>query len=104
MKFKAQTKMVDGEKWIKFDSKFEERRYFHGNLIMLVLGLLVIVFMIILGFVLATHLTELKENPLVYGLSKLDVETFCSCRTEQGFKDFWVNSTNWGYVGEVSEG
>ena len=103
-KFKAQVKEIDGEKWIKFDSKFEEKRYFYGNIIMAICGIALMIFMFGLGYVLFTHLDEITDNPFVYGLSKIaegGVEGYCSCTFigEAGvkYKPFWANSTSWGY-------
>jgi hypothetical protein len=99
MKFKIKSQIIDGEKWIKFDKAYDEKRYFYGNLIMLSLSILVILFMVWLTYYTLTHVDELTKNPLVYGLAQLDVETYCTCTVLEGnYADFWVNSTHIGVL------
>lgn len=99
MKFKIQSKIIDGEKWIKFDKNYDEKRYFYGNIIMLVFSVLTIIFVICGAYYTLNHINELTENPLVYGLSQLDVEVYCTCNALNGhYAGFWVNSTNIGVI------
>jgi len=95
MKFKVEKKEIEGETWYKFNKEYERIRYYRGNLIMAILGILTILFMIFLTYYVLTNVNELTENPLVYGLSKLDVETICQCNIlDEQYIDFWVNSTH----------
>lgn len=99
MKFKIKSQFINGEKWIKFDKAYDEKRYFYGNIIMLILGILIILFMGWLSYYVLTHVDELKENPLVYGLSKLNMETYCTCTILEGnYAGFWVNATHIGVL------
>ena len=69
MKFKAQFKEIDGEKWFKFDNEFERIRYYHGNVIVICLAICMLISMVILFSYIFNHVEEIKKNPFVYGLS-----------------------------------
>jgi len=62
-KIKIQTKVIDGEEYFKFDSKYEEFRYFYGNLLTLILIIVLVVLGIVLLTVVFKHIELLKTNP-----------------------------------------
>ena len=94
---KVKEKNIDGETWIKFNSEFDRKRYFYGNLLTVVL----IIVMLILGGLLFTYMffnvNELKANPFVYGANQMKGEVYCNCmqETEDKIYNFKFNKTAW---------
>lgn len=63
MKFKFEEKIIDDERYIKFNNKFEEFRYKFGNwLIVLLILVLAISFICLMIYVLP-YIKLLKTNP-----------------------------------------
>jgi len=62
-KIKIQTKVIEGEEYFKFDNKYEEFRYFYGNLLTLILIIVLIVLGVVLLTVVFKHIDLLKTNP-----------------------------------------
>lgn len=63
MKIKVKTKEIDGEKWIKFDSKFDKVRYYYGNLITVIFIIVLILLGITLFFIIFKYVALIKANP-----------------------------------------
>jgi len=63
MKYKFQEKIIDNERYIKFDNQFEELRYKHGNwLIFLLIAVMLVIFIGLLLY-LVPHINLLKSSP-----------------------------------------
>ncbi len=100
MKFKAEFKEIDGEKYFKFNNEFDRIRYYHSNLILVSLAIVMISMMALLLMFVFNHVDEMQTNPFVYGLSKLEVETQCVCIPDDpNYRTFFVNSTEWWMEG-----
>lgn len=60
---KVETKEINGETWLKFDSEFDKWRYYWSNTLTLILIIVLIVLGISLGYIIMNHIELLKSNP-----------------------------------------
>ena len=60
---KPEWKEIDGEKWFKFNKKYDEVRYFHGNILTIILIAVLIILGILLFYYVGLNINVLKSNP-----------------------------------------
>lgn len=75
-------KEIEGIKYFKFNSKFEEFKYKFHTVIMIVLFLLVICFMMFTMIFIYRNAEAFYQNPFVFGASKMNAT--CECMTGEG--------------------
>lgn len=63
MRFKVETKEIEGKTWIKFNSKYDQFRYYYGNLVAVVAIIVLIVLGILLLSFIFKNIDLLKTNP-----------------------------------------
>jgi len=76
-------KSIDNEKWFKFNSKFDNFKYFYGHWLSIILFIIVIISIIWVGLYIYTNKTAFFENPVVYGIKQMEDQNdgiiSCSC-------------------------
>ena len=96
MAFKStQWKEIDGEKWFKFNSKYDHFRYFWSNTFTLVLIVLLVMMMLYAYY----NIEIIKKQPLTYYAEKASEiageNLFFVCNQNGDFdKEFRFNSTS----------
>jgi len=60
---KPEWKEIEGEKWFKFNSKYDRVRYFYGNILTLALIIVLIVLGVLIFYYVGHNLNLLKSNP-----------------------------------------
>jgi len=99
----------EGEKWFKFNSKFDNFKYFYGHWLSIILFILVILGCIFAGSYIYKNKVAFFENPLVYGAKQIgeknDGLVYCDCYIEienHNFLKFKINDS--GYFPVPSQG
>jgi len=60
---KVETKEIDGETWVKFNSEFDKFRYYQGNFISIILIVVLIVMGLSLGYLILNYIDLIQSNP-----------------------------------------
>jgi len=73
----------DGERWFKFNSRFDSFKYFYGHWLSIILFIIVIISIILVGSYIYKNKVAFFENPLTYGIKQIEEKSegsiSCSC-------------------------
>lgn len=95
---KVETKKIEGETWIKFNSNYDRTRYFYGNILIIIFLIILIVFMVVTLTYIYRNVEEIKSNPFIYAANKrMRGEVYCECIEERNdnLYGFRFNNTAW---------
>lgn len=62
-KFKIQTREIEGETWFKFDRNFDKVRYYHGNILTIILIVVLVVLSLGFFYVVLNYVGLITTNP-----------------------------------------
>ena len=87
---KVEWKEIEGEKWFKFNSKFDHFKYFYGHWVSIILFIIVIISIIWVGSYIYKNKVAFFENPLAYGIEQIEekTESWISCNCFMTKEDF----------------
>ena len=97
MPIKVESKEIDGETWFKFNDKFDQTKYFYGNILTVLLIIVLVTLGSTLFYYMYSNVQELKGNPFIYAANRIRGDVSCSCiefRNDQMF-NFEFNKSTW---------